>query len=90
MKSTRLISLLASSLLALAGCGGGSGGGNNNPPPPPPPVPITQAEAFQFLNQATFGATEAEAQAVINMGFEAWIDGQLQQPTSLQLPHLQS
>jgi uncharacterized protein (DUF1800 family) len=89
MRTTRLISLLASTLLALAGCGGGSGGGNNNPPPPPP-VPITQAAAFQFLNQATFGATEAEAQTVINMGFEAWIDSQLQQPASLQLPHLQS
>jgi uncharacterized protein (DUF1800 family) len=89
MKSTRLVSLLASSLFALAGCGGGSSGGSNNPPPPPT-VPVSQAEAFQFLNQATFGATEAAAQTVINMGFEAWIDSQLQQSTSLQLPHLQS
>jgi uncharacterized protein (DUF1800 family) len=48
------------------------------------------SEAFQFLNQATFGATEAEAQRVIAMGFEAWIDEQLGQPASLQLPHVQS
>ena len=48
------------------------------------------AEAFQFLNQTTFGATEAEAQRVINLGLEAWIDDQMQKPASLQLPHLRS
>lgn len=48
------------------------------------------AEAFQFLNQATFGATEAGAQRVIDMRFEAWIDDQLARPASLQLPHVQS
>ncbi len=85
--NTKLISLIASAVLGLAGCGGGSGG--NSQPPGPPPVPITKAEAYQFLNQATFGATEAEAQRVIAMGPEAWIDQQLQQPASLQLPFLQ-
>ena len=79
MKS-KLISLLATFLLGLAGCGGGSGGSSQPPPPPPPPVPITQAEAYQFLNQATFGATAAEGQRVINMRYEAWIDEQLRQP----------
>ena len=87
---TRLISLLASLLLGVAGCGGSSGGGGNNEPPPPPPVPITKAEAYQFLNQATFGATEAEAQRVINMRYEAWVDDQLQKPASLQLPFVQA
>jgi uncharacterized protein (DUF1800 family) len=48
------------------------------------------AEAFQFLNQASFGATEAEAQRVVNMGPGAWIDEQMQQPPSMQLPHLRS
>jgi uncharacterized protein (DUF1800 family) len=86
---TRLISLVASLLVGIAGCGG-SGGGKNEPPPPPPPAPITKAEAFQFLNQATFGATEAEAQNVIDMRYEAWIDDQLQKPASLQLPFLQA
>jgi len=75
-------------MLSLAGCGGGSGG--TSQPPPPPPVPITKAEAYQLLNQATFGATDAEAQRVIDMGLEAWVDDQLQKPASLQLPHLQS
>lgn len=86
---TRLISLLVSLLLGVAACGGGSGG-NKQPPPPPPPAPITKAEAFQFLNQATFGATEAEANQVIAMRYEAWIDDQLAKPASLQLPHIQS
>ena len=88
MKTKRIVSIVTSSLLVLAGCGGGSGGGGSNPPPPP--VPITKAEAFQFLNQASFGATEAEAQVVINMGIESWIDDQLRQPASLHFPFLQA
>jgi len=86
--STRLISFVASLFLSVAGCSSGSGGGGGQPPPPPPP--ITKAEAFQFLNQAAFGATEDEAQQVISMRFEAWIDDQLLKPASLQLPHIQS
>ncbi|MDJ0812302.1 MAG: DUF1800 domain-containing protein [Woeseiaceae bacterium] len=87
---TRLISLLASLMLGAAGCSSGSDGGGGGQPPPPPPPPITSAEAFQFLNQATFGATEAEAQRLINLRYEAWIDEQLALPVSLQLPHVQS
>jgi len=59
-------------MLGLAGCGGG-GGGSTPPPPPPPPAPVTKAEAFQLLNQAAFGATEAEAQTVIQLRQEEWI-----------------
>jgi uncharacterized protein (DUF1800 family) len=87
--STRLIFFVASLFLSVAGCSSGSDGGGGQPPPPPPP-PITKAEAFQFLNQATFGATEDEAQQVISMRFEAWIDDQLLKPASLQLPFLQA
>lgn len=89
--NAKLISIAASLLLGVAGCGGsGGGGGGGQPPPPPPPPPITMAEASQFLNQATMGATADEAQRVIDMRFEAWIDDQLQKPASLQLPHVQS
>jgi uncharacterized protein (DUF1800 family) len=88
--NTKLISIVASLMLGLAGCGGSSGGGGNNEPPPPPPVPITQAKAYQFLNQATLGATEADAQRLISMRYEAWIDDQMQEPASLQLPFLQA
>ncbi|MBT8067318.1 MAG: DUF1800 domain-containing protein [Gammaproteobacteria bacterium] len=90
MKTNRLITLLAPLLLGLAGCGGGSAGGATPPPPPPPPPPVTKAEAYQFLNQSSFGATEAEAERVISMRQEAWIDEQLAMPASLQLPHLQA
>ena len=37
----------------------------------------------------TFGATAAEAQNVVTLGYEAWIDQQLQRPASLELPHIQ-
>ena len=84
----RLISLC--SVLTLVACGGGGSGSSGGPPPPPPPPPITKAEAYQVLNQASFGATESEADRVIQMGVEAWIDEQMQQPASLQLPHLRS
>ena len=86
MKLFKVLSLIAS--MALAGCGGGGSAGSPPPGPPPPPPPITKVQAYQFLNQTTFGATEAEADRVIAMGFEAWIDDQLQQPASLQLPHM--
>jgi len=90
--NSRLISLIASVALGIAGCGGssGGGGGGSPPPPPPPPPPVTTAEAWQLLNQATFGATQDEAQAVVAMGYEAWIDDQLGKPASLQLPFLQA
>jgi uncharacterized protein (DUF1800 family) len=81
----KLISLAAVLLLGLAGCGGGSGGTSE-----PPPPPISKAEAFKFLNQASFGATEAEAQGVISMGIEAWIEDQIVKPASLQLPHMRT
>jgi uncharacterized protein (DUF1800 family) len=77
--------------LTLSACGGSSGGGAAPPsPPPPPPPPIATADAFQFLNQATFGATLDESQDVINLRFEAWIDQEVAKPASLQLPHLRS
>ncbi|MDH3435085.1 MAG: DUF1800 domain-containing protein, partial [Gammaproteobacteria bacterium] len=90
MKTIKLIGIVASLVFGLVACSGGSGGSSQPPPPPPPPDPITKAEAFQFLNQTTFGATRAEAQRVMDLGFEAWIDDQLGRPASLQLPYLQS
>ena len=41
-----------------------------------------QADAVRLLRQATFGATEAEAQRVVNMGAAAWIDEQLSMPAT--------
>ncbi len=79
--------------LSLAACGGGSGRDSPAPapaPPAPPPTGITKPEAFRFLNQATMGATHAEADRVIALGYEGWINEQLARPASLELPHLQS
>ncbi|MEZ5564486.1 MAG: DUF1800 domain-containing protein [Gammaproteobacteria bacterium] len=71
----------------LVGCGGGSDASSSSPPPPPPPpATITRAEAFRFLNQASFGATDEAAQQVISQGYEPWIDAQLALPASLELP----
>lgn len=75
---------------ALVACGGGGSSPPTTPPPTqPPPTGISKAEAYRFLNQATFGATTAEAQTVITLGYEAWIDQQLQRPVSLELPYVQ-
>jgi uncharacterized protein (DUF1800 family) len=83
-------------LAILTAC---SGGGNDagaaastapSPPSPPPPPAITKVQAFEFLNRATFGATEAEADRVIQLGYEAWIDAEMAKPASLELPYLQS
>lgn len=92
MRKIRFNSLLLLTLMTLGACGGGSdaGGVSPPPPPPPPPVAITEAEAFQFLNQASFGATAEDALDVIDMGLEAWIDDQMQKPASLQLPFVQT
>ncbi len=86
----RPLSIIASLAFALSACGGGGGGGSSPPDPPPSVPPITKAEAFRFLNQATFGATEAEADVVIEMGYAAWIEDQMTKPESLQLPHMRS
>jgi uncharacterized protein (DUF1800 family) len=79
--------LAASLACVLASCGGGSDDSPPAPPLPPPEAPApTKAEAFKFLNQASFGATDAAAQQVISQKYEAWIDAQLALPASTQLP----
>jgi uncharacterized protein (DUF1800 family) len=70
----------------LTACGGGgagdeSSGGTQGASP-------TYAEAFRFLNQASMGATQAEARRVVDMGYEAWIDEQMQMPASLSAPYV--
>jgi uncharacterized protein (DUF1800 family) len=87
----RQLATISAIALSLAACGGSSGGAAPSPPPPPPPpAPISTAQAFQFLNQATFGATLEETQAVIDLGYAAWIEDQVAKPASLQLPYLRS
>ncbi|MGL6291011.1 MAG: DUF1800 family protein [Silanimonas sp.] len=46
---------------------------------------VAQADAARFLQQATFGPTDAEISRVISMGYDAWITDQFNRPTSSHL-----
>lgn len=54
------------------------------PTPSPNPFtgPATQADTVRFLEQATWGPTNAEVARVRQMGFRAWLDEQFSTPTS--------
>ena len=48
-----------------------------------PPVVATTADEWRFLNQATFGASQAEAAHLQSLGgITAWINDQFTQPMS--------
>ena len=84
----------AALLLAIAGCGGGGGGGGTTITPTPP-VLLTKAAAYQLLNQATFGATDADAAHLISLGDNTtsasiWLDEQFAKPASTQLAYVQA
>jgi len=94
----RLVGTVAAGLLALSACGGGGGssrsGGTQPPPPPPPPPPpaISEVQAARFLTQASFSPTRAEIARVRSLGYEGWIDEQLdpaRTPITLMRPHLE-
>lgn len=61
--------------------------------PPKPDVALkrarTNGEASRFLNQATFGATNAEIRLVKSMGYPAWLDAQFKKPATKHLPYVQ-
>jgi uncharacterized protein (DUF1800 family) len=71
----RLLALLLAA--TLAACGGGAGGGNNTEPTAPVvEKPATRAAAMRFLNQATFGPTDADVDRLMAIGYGPWIDEQ--------------
>jgi len=80
--------------ILLAGCGGSGAGdvASSNPPAPVDPPPRVNTQAFRFLNQATFGATEAAAARFgdgdVPAEYGRWIDEQLVAEPSLQLSHV--
>jgi uncharacterized protein (DUF1800 family) len=64
--------------------------------PAPPAAPAlpggtpTLAEASRFLNQATFGASQATVAALRAQGYAAWLDAQRALPATLLLPQVQA
>ncbi len=91
----RLFSALVAALILSAGCGGGSGeSAPRNPPAPVAPPPGVNTQAYRFLNQATFGATEASAEPFSDRDdaadYTQWVDEQIAAEPSLQLPFVQS
>ena len=89
----RCLVVVAAAALASCGGGGGSSGGSSGSSISAPPV--SKVEAFRFLNQGSFGATEAEASRLIALGdsntaYTRWIDAQVAKPASLLLPALEA
>ena len=74
----------------LVACGGGGGGGSGGVAPPPPPATISRAEAAAFLRQTTLGPTTSDIDRVISQGYAGWIDQQIAQTASLQVPVLRA
>jgi uncharacterized protein (DUF1800 family) len=55
-----------------------------------PPVPVVSPEdASRFLDQATFGATDADIHNVSLNGFQAWLNQQFALPPTPQEPNLE-
>jgi len=77
----RFRTAIAAALAAvLVACGGSS---DDDPPASAAAeMPASRAEAARFLTQATFGPTEAEIDAVMAVGYGAWIDAQFAQPAT--------
>ncbi len=94
-----LLGLLFALLTACGGGGSGPGsgtgfsfGGSGAAPSNPP---VATSDAFRFLNQATFGATEDTSRALIALGdssnaYARWIDAQITKPASLLLPAVEA
>lgn len=85
-------SLLAASTIAvLAACGGGDKGGSDGAPPQsaaPSTRPASDGEAVRFLQQASFGATQADIARVKEVGYENWIAEQFALPRNSHLEFL--
>ncbi|MED5620644.1 DUF1800 domain-containing protein [Ideonella sp. BN130291] len=82
------VGLAAGWLVLLAACGGGNGGDTATStdgtasPQGVADKPASREEAARFLNQATFGATEADIDHVLSIGYRAWIDEQFSKPAT--------
>lgn len=57
--------------------GGGGGGGASGSPVLEPEGPLNTKRASRFLGQAAMGATDAEIERVLELGYEGWLDEQM-------------
>ena len=82
-------------LLFLSSCGGDSAT-ESQPvsqipiPTPEPVISLDAGQASRLLGHATFGPTMIEIEAVTDIGFEAWVDAQIQRETSSHMQYLQA
>ena len=51
-----------------------------------PATLVSPEDAARFLEQATFGATDADIRFVATAGYQAWLNAQFQTPLTLQEP----
>lgn len=87
------LTLTAGAAIALSACGGGGGGGGSGGGdsasaggltetttrvPVVEAKPATRQEAARFLTQATFGPTESDVDRVMAIGYQPWINEQIQ------------
>jgi len=56
----------------------------------PPQLLVSNTDAARFLDQATFGATDADIQTVSQIGFQAWLNQQYALPQTLMEPSVES
>jgi uncharacterized protein (DUF1800 family) len=87
--------LIVVAAAALASCGGGGGSSGGSSASSISAAPVSKVEAYRFLNQGSFGATDAEAARLIALGdsntaYTRWIDAQVAKPASLLLPAVEA
>ncbi|MBE2216240.1 MAG: DUF1800 family protein [Opitutaceae bacterium] len=73
--------------------GAAAGSSQFTPPSAPPALPggaPTANDVSRFLQQATFGPTQAEIDRLRGLGFNAWLDEQIALPPSYHLPALET
>jgi uncharacterized protein (DUF1800 family) len=83
---TSAASLAAPALtFALAACGGDGSSGGTPPPPPAAAVikkPASDSEAVRFATRAIFSASNADMARLRDIGYVAWLDGEIAKPIS--------
>ena len=55
----------------------------------PPTLPVSPTDAARFLEQATFGATDAEIHNLSKIGYPAWFNEQFGMPQTLHEPDVE-